>query len=320
MAIRSEIQKSPLRLSPRRLFGYALAVAVVALAAFLLYRTLSQYDWQELVTAVTAVSTGRIVLALGFAAASYLCLTAVDWLGLRYAGAPLSYPRAALTSFVSLSLGHNIGFGSLSSGAVRYRFYSRWGLGVGEVAKVTLYSAMTVALGLSILGGLAFIIVPDTAVEVMKLPAGVVRGIGVACLAWPAAYLLLAAVFGGRALSFRGRRLEVPRLTLAFGQAVVGTANFSFVAAALHQAVLSIADLSYLKVASAYVSANVATIVSHVPGGLGVVESVLLFLLPGANLIGAVLVFRFVYFLVPLAFGGLLFAVTEVLLRSSRNR
>jgi uncharacterized membrane protein YbhN (UPF0104 family) len=52
-----------------------------------------------------------------------------------------------------------------------------------------------------------------------------------------------------------------------------------------------------------------------VPGGLGVIESVVMFLLPGANLIGALLVFRFVYFLVPLVVGGAVFAVTEIVFR-----
>src|SRR3712207_8967800 len=50
-------------------------------------------------------------------------------------GRPLSYPKVALASFVSLSLGHNIGFAGLSSGAIRYRFYSRAGLTAEEVAK-----------------------------------------------------------------------------------------------------------------------------------------------------------------------------------------
>ena len=61
--------------------------------------------------------------------------------------------------------------------------------------------------------------------------------------------------------------------------------------------------------------ANATTMITHVPGGLGVIESVVMFLLPGANLIGSVLVFRFVYFLVPLFLGSLTFAVSEIAFR-----
>ena len=122
-------------------WGPVIAVAAVALAAFLLYRTLSRYSLDQIVASVTDVPASRLMLAGAFAAASYTCLTAFDYLALRYVGHPLAYPKVALASFTSLSLGHNIGLAFLSSGAVRYRFYSRWGLGAGEVAKVILFLA-----------------------------------------------------------------------------------------------------------------------------------------------------------------------------------
>jgi uncharacterized membrane protein YbhN (UPF0104 family) len=64
-----------------------------------------------------------------------------------------------------------------------------------------------------------------------------------------------------------------------------------------------------------YVIANISSLISHVPGGLGVIESVVVFLLPAANVIGAVLVFRVLYFLVPLALGCLVFAIAEIVFR-----
>jgi uncharacterized membrane protein YbhN (UPF0104 family) len=97
----------------------ALAVAVIALAGALLYRTLSRYSYDEIVASMTAIPASRIALAMLFAGASYLCLTGFDWLALRYVGQKLPYPYVALTSFCSLSLGHNIGLAALSSGTVR---------------------------------------------------------------------------------------------------------------------------------------------------------------------------------------------------------
>ena len=102
---------------------------------------------------------------------------------------------------------------------------------------------------------------------------------------------------------------------IAAAQIVVGTVNFACVAACLHQVLLGVEDIPYLSVATVYVAANLASLVSHVPGGLGVIEAVVVHLLPGVPLIGAVLVFRFVYFLVPLMIGSLLFLTSEVLLR-----
>jgi uncharacterized membrane protein YbhN (UPF0104 family) len=298
---------------PRR-WALPMAVAALSLAGFLIYRTLSRYSLDQIVASISAVPLSRLLTAGLFAAASYLCLTGFDWLALRYVGRPLAYRKVALASFTSLSLGHNIGFAALSSGAIRYRFYSRWGLSTGEVAKVILFCGVTVGLGLIILGGIALLLRAELAQDITGLPRPVVISLGATCLALAIAYLALAA-FMRRPIAIRRWALEMPPLRLALGQAVIGPANFAFVAACLHQALSAVADVAYLGVVSVYVIANATAIVSHVPGGLGVIESVVMFLLPQGDLIGALIVFRFVYFLVPLGLGSILFIVSEIAFR-----
>ena len=124
-------------------------------------------------------------------------------------------------------------------------------------------------------------------------------------------YLALAACIR-RVLRFRRWELEMPPLRLAIGQVIIGPLNFACVAACLHQALAAISDVSYLGVAAAYVIANVTALITHVPGGLGVIESVITFLLPQGDIIGALVVFRFVYYLVPLGIGSLLLASIEL--------
>lgn len=290
-------------------------MATVGIAVFLLYRTLNGYDYSDLVASIAAIPPPRLLGALLFAAASYVCLTGFDYLALRYAGHPLPYRQAALTSFISLSLGHNIGFAALSSGTIRYRFYSRAGLSAEDVAKVILFCGITVGLGLASLGGLAFLLSPALAQEVTGLSRAAVLVLGISCLAVPVAYLVLAATVS-RPLRFRSWSMAMPDIRLALAQIVVGTVNFALVAACLHQALSASNDVSYLSVASVYVIAIAASLVTHVPGGLGVIESVVVYLLPHAAPLGAVLVFRFVYFLVPLALGSLLFGAAELVLRN----
>ena len=252
-------------------------------------------------------------------AASYTCLTFSDFLALRYVRKPLAYPQAALASFISLSLGHSIGFAGLSSGAIRYRFYLRWGLTAEHVTKLVLFCGMTVALGLGTLGGIALILRPDIAAAIGGLGEGTALLLGAGCLAACLSYVALAA-FLRRTLRIWKWSFEMPGVGLAVGQIIVGTVNFTFVASCLYQALASSADVDFLQVVSAYVLANVATLVTHVPGGLGVIESVVTYAVPGARLLGAVLVFRFVYFLVPLAIGGLVFAVSELTFRARDAR
>lgn len=291
-------------------------VAAIGLAAFLLYRTLSRYSPSEIMQSLGSIPTARLLAATGFAACSYLCLTGFDWLAVRYAGKPLPYRQAALASFTALSIGHNIGVAALSSGAVRYRFYSRWGLSAAEVAKVILFSGVTVGIGLATLGGIGLLLYPAEAEGLVGLGNGSIMALAIACLAAPLIYVALAA-FVRQPLRFRKWSLQLPELSVAASQVLVGTANFACVAACLHQLLAAFAEAGYLKVASVYVIANTAALVSHVPGGLGVLEATVDFLLPNAEAIGALIAFRAVYYFLPLSIGLPTFLVSERMLRGA---
>lgn len=298
----------------RRIWKPLIAILVIGLAAFLLYRTLSRYSFDELQNAVAAIPFVRLAASGAFAAASYMCLSGFDYLALRYVGKPLPYHKAAWASFTSLSIGHNIGLAFLSSGAVRYRFYSRWGLTAEQVAKVIVFCGFTVGLGLMVLGGTALLLRATLAVEITGLSKPVLVALGLVCLALPALYLVLAALVK-RSLRVWRWNLEIPPLRLALAQVAVGSANFACVAACLHQVLAAVTDVAYMGVASVYVIANTTALISHVPGGLGVIESVVMYLLPGQDLIGPLLVFRFVYFLIPLTIGIAIFLATELFYR-----
>jgi uncharacterized membrane protein YbhN (UPF0104 family) len=296
----------------------ALIVAVVGIGAtILLYRNLRQYDFGDVATSVMSITYSQLGVAFAWAMASYLCLTGFDYLALRYVEKPRAYPFVAFVSFVSLSIGHNLGVAFLSSGAIRYRFYSRAGLSAEDVGKVILFCGATVALGLATLAGVALILRSEVATEILALPASAVILIASACLAVPAVYVVLAFLVR-QPLRVRTLSVQMPKWWLALGQVGIGTLNFACVAGCLYAAINAFTDVPYFAVAAVYTIANVAGLISHVPGGLGIIEGVVLYLLPGASLIGAVLVFRFVYFLVPLALGGLLFSLSEIWMAGRR--
>jgi uncharacterized membrane protein YbhN (UPF0104 family) len=295
-----------------------IAVAIITLAGALLYHTLSGYSLDEITESIKAIPLPHLLLAGAFAAASYFCLSWFDWLAVRYAGKPLPYRRTALASFCSLSLGHNIGFAALSSGAVRYRFYSRWGLHTGEIAKVIIFCGVTVGLGLLTLAGVALLLRPDLAAKITGLTESLAMLVGALCLALSAAYLF-AAAFVRRKVTIKGWSLPMPGMKLAAAQIGVGSANFACVAACLHQVLSAAADLPYFAVAAAYVIANGGALLTHVPGGLGVIESVVMFLLPGGKLVGALVMFRVIYYLLPLCIGGPLFGLTEIYFRGRKG-
>lgn len=295
-------------------FLHALIALAVLVAGWLIYRTLAQYSWDDIRNSVAAIPKGNFALALAFAACSYLCLTVFDFLALHYVGKPLSYPRAALASFTSLAIGHNVGVAALSSGAVRYRFYSRWGLDAEEIAKLIVFCGATVGLGLITLAGLCLILLPGAAGKIAGLGTAASVTLGMICLALGAGYLAVAAFVRGE-LNVRNWHFALPPLRLAALQILVGTVNFTFVAACLHQ--LLNGEAAYKETTAAYVVGNLTALVSHVPGGLGVLEATIGFLLGGAASIGALIAFRVVYFFIPLPLGLVLLLASEALLGSN---
>lgn len=291
-----------------------IALFVTAVIAVMLFRALRHYNFADVLDSIRSVDRARLAMAILFAACSYLTLTLFDTLAVRYVGRRLPYRRTALASFTGLSIGHTVGLAALSSGAVRYRFYSRWGLSAHEIGKVIVFCALTVGLGLLTLAGLAWTLRPVVAADLTGLPRWAVHAVGFGCLAMAAGWIALAAA-RRRPVTILRWRLVLPSLQLAAIQIVVGTVNFALVAAALYQCVSAVAEVRYAEVAAAYVIGNTAAIASHVPGGLGIIEGVVLYLLPQANILGAVLLFRAVYYLLPLPLGLLSLLAAELYYR-----
>ena len=296
----------------RRWVGPLMAAIVIALVAILGYRIVNEYHWADIRQALAAVSWDRIARGALFAAASYFCLTWSDWLALRCIDRPLAWRQAALASFCSLSIGHNAGFAGLSSGAVRYRFYARWGLLLEDVARLVVYCGVTVGMGLVTVAGLSLLLNPALLARLAGLTDAIVGIAGLLLLTLPAGYIGVTCL--RRTVRLFGRSVRLPPTGLAASQVGVGTVNYFCVAACLHQ-LLGAGTIAYLDVAGAYVLAHTGMIASHVPGGLGVLEGIVLSLLPGASVFAALLMFRLVYYLAPLALGLTLLGLSEIILK-----
>ncbi|MDM9623280.1 hypothetical protein A6U87_05995 [Rhizobium sp. AC44/96] len=301
-------------MSARRILINLIFLGTLILAGYLLNKVFHQYSMADIIASIGGIPAERLLKSGAFAAASYLCLTGFDWLGLRYAGKPLAYHRAAITSFTALSIGHSLGMAALSSGAVRYRFYRRWGLNSEEIAKVVLLCGVTVGLGLIVLSAITLLANPVDAGKALGLDRKSTFLLGFGCAAVAIVYLILSTT-AKKPLSIWRWHFHMPRLSIAVAQILLGTLNFVFVSACLHQLISAHAQVSLLSVATAFVLANAAVILTHVPGGLGVLEATVSHILPGEASIGALVAFRAIYFLAPLAFGLVSLAVTELSLR-----
>ncbi len=294
-----------------------IGAAAFAVAALLIWRTLHRYSLHAILDSLSMISAHHLALGAVFTAGSYFCLTGFDTLALRYTKSELPYRKIALASFTALSIGHTLGFAAFSSGAVRYRLYAGWGLSAGDVGRIIVFCGVTVGLGLATLGGGVLLVRHALIAQLFGADPRAMLILGLVLLAVVAIYLALAA-FVHRPIRIRNFELPVPTLKLALGQIVVGTLDPLLVSAVLHQMLKASAHVGFLPVAMCYVAANVAAIISHVPGGLGVIEAVILSLVPGANVIGALVAFRALYYLIPFVLGSLVFGASELVRRQRR--
>jgi glycosyltransferase 2 family protein len=277
-----------------------LALVAFTFCSWRVWTFVREYRLSEIINWLAAVPPQRIVYSVLFAAASYLTLTGYDYLAILYSGHRLSYRKVALASFVSVGLGYPLGPAPLGTGVLRYFYYSRLGLGLEDFTKVVFLIMATAMLGKFSFAGLVLLCDPSTTAGWSGLDETVVRILAAGALVGVAGYVLLS-VMSCLEVRIGSWRFVFPSLGLALAQVALGTINYFCIAACLHQMMSASASISYLTVATSYVFANFAVLLTHVPGGWGVMDFVILSIVPGLDAIGALIAFRTIYYLIPLA-------------------
>jgi phosphatidylglycerol lysyltransferase len=291
-----------------------LSVTIFALVLYVVHRLLNEYRWRDVLVHMRAIPAQKIGFAVLFTAMSYLVLTGFDALGLRYAGRQVPYRRTALVSFMSYAFGHNVGVAAFSGAALRYRLYSTMGLGVVDVATVVGFCSLTTLLGIATVGGTGLLLEPNVVAAASNLHRDLIQGIGVTVLICALLYLTWA-IFAHRQLTIKGWSLRPPGARIALPQLCLSMTDMVVAASALWMLLPDSARPSLLAFSGAYAAAVLAGLISTVPAGLGVFESVILLLLPdipGDQLLGCLLVYRVVYYLAPLALATLFFVLIEL--------
>ncbi len=296
--------------------GTVLSVVVFCVALWLLHGAVRRYQFADIVARLKEVPDAAILASLVFSLLSYLALGGFDGLAMRFIGRRVSIRRTLLASFISHAISHAAGFAPLTGGAVRYRFYSVAGLSAVEVGVVVMFCGGTFVVGAASLGGLALLLEPGRFAGLSGLPENSLRALGGLVLMLVAVYAGLGAVIR-RPLRVAGRDFSLPRPLLVLGQLAFAVADLAAAAAALW-ILLPAGAPSYPAVLGVFVLSNLAGLMAHVPGGLGVFETAVVLMLPdvrGDAVLGALVLWRATYNLVPLVLGGLLMTAFELLTR-----
>jgi len=303
--------------------GVVLSVAIILVAAFVLYRILHGIDPDELVDALEATDWRTLGIAGFFVAAGYLTLTFYDLFALRTIGrSELPYRVAALGSFTSYAVGHNVGASVFSGGAVRYRIYSAWGLSVIEVTKICFVAGLTFWLGNAAMLGLGVLYAPQAAHDFDQLPLWLNRVVAVFILGLLAAYVAWVWL-KPRIIGRDGWQVALPGGPFTLLQILIGILDLSCCSLAMYWLVPDEPHLGFVTVAVIFVTATLLGFASHAPGGLGVFDATMMVALwqfDKEDLLAGLLLFRLLYYIIPFALSLSILGTRELLLSRAMRR
>jgi uncharacterized membrane protein YbhN (UPF0104 family) len=294
--------------------GFFIAVAALLLSQA---RTIA---WGEVLDVVARYTTRTLAVAAALAALSHAIYGSYDLLGRAWTRHDVSRKKVVAITFVSYAF--NLNLGALVGGfAFRYRLYSRFGLANEVITKVLGLSLVTNWLGYLILAGGVFVLRVVAPPDDWAMGATALRGLGGLLWLVAAAYLVTCGVSRGREWTVRGRHLSLPPLRLALLQVLLSVANWLTIAAVLR--VLLGERTDYSLVLGILLMASVAGVITHIPAGLGVLEAVFITLLggtrPRGEVLGALLAYRAIYYLVPLLVALFIYLTLEARAKHERG-
>jgi glycosyltransferase 2 family protein len=297
----------------------ALTLAFFALVAVVLVRMAQTLDWATVKATLAGYRAGTLALAGLLAACSYLVYAGFELAARRYSGHAVAPALTGLVGAVSYSFNLNLG-AWLGGIGFRYRLYSQLGVDTGTTTRLYLSTLMSNWSGYMAVAGVAFAFYGLSLPPTWELSDTGLRWVGALLLAVAAGFLALCAFSRKRHFSLRGHEIDLPGGPLAALQMALGAANWMLMAGIVYT-LLPHADPApaYGTVLATLLVACIAGVVTHIPAGLGVLEAVFIALLghrvPESQLLGALIAYRAVYYLAPLALAGVAYAVLEARLK-----
>ncbi len=296
------------------------ALLVFGVVVLILHREFAHLHIKSVFAHLHSIPRRQVLAALLFTALSYWLLSTYEVLALAYLKRVIPYTRIVFTSFIAYSFGHTLGFAVFTGSAIRFRLYVTAGLSAVEVATVTGFCSLSLGIGLATISGLSLLMSPAHAATALHLHHNWSLLVGAALLCAVAAYALWAC-FSDASFEIRGWSLRPPGLAIGAAQIGLSVIDLSLSSAVLWALLPPEAQVPFVTFLGVYAAAVIAGIISHVPGGVGVFEAVVLLTVPNVPpdaMLGSLLAYRAIYYLVPLVVGTLMFGGKELAAQGAR--
>jgi phosphatidylglycerol lysyltransferase len=295
--------------------GIIATIAVFLLALAALQHLLRDFHYHQIIAQLRSLSARQLLIGLLCTVGSYWVLTFYDLSALRYVGIKLPYRLVAFASFTGYAVSNNLGFALISGGSVRFRIYSAAGVSAGDIARIVVFAGVTFTAGLFGIGSFAFLVAPGELGPLAHIAPPVASALGGVALALVLATLLTAAI-NRRPIRIGRFRIAVPSPRMVLAQIAISGVDIALAAAVLYVVLPPLAGIGYWGFLGLFSIALLLGVVSNVPGGIGVFESVMLLGLhrtDSAAVLGGIIAYRAIYFLLPLIVAGILLAGNELI-------
>jgi glycosyltransferase 2 family protein len=288
-------------------------LSIAAVAVWVLAQRLGEIDFDEVLRDLGAVPMPLVIAALLCSAGVYTTVGLYEGIAVRLASGRNLRRQAFRTAVIANPLGRAIGVAMVSGGALRYRMYAPEGLSIREVGAIILLVAMPYVFGVGWLIDLSLLLHLKEAARAFQLPVAVVTMFGVLGLAKDVGWLAFVAS-RKEPITIRGQSIRLPSLRDALVQIGFGLVQISLMTTILYLFMPPELNMTWPAFVAIYCISFVAGQMSNVPAGLGVLEAALFLMLPHVppgKLVGAVIAYRAVYELIPLAVALLLLLIYE---------
>ena len=290
-------------------------LALFGVAAFAVSMFMERFHPNEIRDLLHSLSHFQIGAAILLTISSFFVLAGYDLLALAHIGRKVNPLRVAFIATCAAGVSNAVGLAVLSGGSVRLRMYNDLGLRPVDVARIAVFVGLSFGLGTTAVAAVALAVEPEA----------IARRLGGSThlYYWMSAFAV-ALIIAGYFACFRREpirlmrwTIRLPRPNLYLGQIIVAVFDLAICAAVYY--VLLPPDTftgTYGDVIVWYCVALSAAYLSHVPGGLGVFDGIIVLglhgLAPDTVLTATVIAFRAIYYLGPLAFALLGIMGSEV--------
>jgi phosphatidylglycerol lysyltransferase len=288
--------------------------ALGGIVLWALWRAVADISFDAVMVALGSLHLTTLISALAATLLSYAVLAGYDFLAFQYGGVRLPAATILLASFCGYGIGNAVGLGTLSGGAVRYRLYSGAGLSPKQIALIVGFISFAFGAGALTITSLFIELRAQEIGRLLGVAPVILQMAAGGCLALIVAPLVFWSICQ-KPIRLGALEIKAPSVSVVCAQLALVAADL-VAASAVLWVLLPASPVDFVTFAALYASALTLGVLTHIPGGLGVFEVVILYALgtstPLSTLAAALLAYRAIYFLLPLLLSILLLVGFEM--------